>query len=701
MMEKEYNRDVKQESAPPIAVSDGAISPTITFADGNQGHDNKGDVLLNDGFDNEDDLTLSQDGDHSNSDKSMVSSHSSSAYRNRMIWMYQVRACAIFSIVFLSVFLPIIIYCVAYRAQTSKFEAGFSALADQVVAEFELNLRAELHALDALSIAATSQALHSNDTWPFVTIRDFDLQGASAKKLAGTLSIGFVPMVTDQDRREWEDAYVTSHINWLWNGMNQQASVGAARTRSLSWNDQYVEDKVSSRALQSSYPDFSKGFSNKIYTIDIITGTVSTAPNNTGPYFPEWQTVPLSPFYVNFDILTLGRDGPFTMLQSKQAVISRVENWTNWNPASFEFIRTVYSQQLQAYFHDPNVTYGNEPVTNMYYPVFDTFGKDRTVVATFFTQIFWQTFFLGLLPEGADGIICVVENACGDVFTYQVDGTSNTFLGLTDAHDRYYDNLEVVYDFASIRQSDKFSFSETAAPLNVEFCPYTMRVYPSNDLRSAYVTIAPVIYATSTAAFFILIGLILLSYDFVVQRRMKFIVQSEKEAEKIVSDFFPKIIRDRLLGSKHTSTRDGRSDQDETPFQMHPKTQLKTFLSDDDLNKNEKGKRGVSEVDDYHLLLNTQPIADLFPFCTVLFADIAGFSAWSSEREPEQVFTLLENVFQAFDKLAHKRKVFKVETIGDCYVAVTGLPGMGEIAGFSTCLALILLDSVGHFPFVG
>jgi class 3 adenylate cyclase len=38
------------------------------------------------------------------------------------------------------------------------------------------------------------------------------------------------------------------------------------------------------------------------------------------------------------------------------------------------------------------------------------------------------------------------------------------------------------------------------------------------------------------------------------------------------------------------------------------------------------------------------------------------------------VFTLLETVYHAFDEIAKRRRVFKVETIGDCYVAVTGLP---------------------------
>lgn len=51
-----------------------------------------------------------------------------------------------------------------------------------------------------------------------------------------------------------------------------------------------------------------------------------------------------------------------------------------------------------------------------------------------------------------------------------------------------------------------------------------------------------------------------------------------------------------------------------------------------------------------------------------------GFTAWSSERPPVDVFTLLETIYGRFDELAQKRGVFKVETIGDCYVAVTGVP---------------------------
>jgi class 3 adenylate cyclase len=73
-------------------------------------------------------------------------------------------------------------------------------------------------------------------------------------------------------------------------------------------------------------------------------------------------------------------------------------------------------------------------------------------------------------------------------------------------------------------------------------------------------------------------------------------------------------------------------------------------------------------------LIGSTAKAELYPETTVLFTDISGFTAWSSERHPTQVFHLLKSVYAAFDAIAKKCSVFKVEAIGDCYVAVVGLP---------------------------
>lgn len=45
------------------------------------------------------------------------------------------------------------------------------------------------------------------------------------------------------------------------------------------------------------------------------------------------------------------------------------------------------------------------------------------------------------------------------------------------------------------------------------------------------------------------------------------------------------------------------------------------------------------------------------------FADIAGFTQWSSTRDPEHVFQLLETLYKAFDEIAKRRRVFKVSCV--------------------------------------
>jgi len=66
---------------------------------------------------------------------------------------------------------------------------------------------------------------------------------------------------------------------------------------------------------------------------------------------------------------------------------------------------------------------------------------------------------------------------------------------------------------------------------------------------------------------------------------------------------------------------------------------------------------------------------DLYVRTTVLQAQIKGFSAWSSLREPVTVFRFLECVFHSIDQVSDRKGVFKVETIAEgTYVAATGIP---------------------------
>lgn len=134
------------------------------------------------------------------------------------------------------------------------------------------------------------------------------------------------------------------------------------------------------------------------------------------------------------------------------------------------------------------------------------------------------------------------------------------------------------------------------------------------------------------------------------------------KSSAIVSSLFPSNVRDRLFN---------HDVKEYAPNQVSQKNRLKSFMTNNSGTDTAHEERGTHKG---VLPWSNRPIADLFPEVTVMFADISGFTAWSSTREPSQVFILLESLYGKFDALASKRGIFKVETIGDCYVAVAGLP---------------------------
>ena len=68
-----------------------------------------------------------------------------------------------------------------------------------------------------------------------------------------------------------------------------------------------------------------------------------------------------------------------------------------------------------------------------------------------------------------------------------------------------------------------------------------------------------------------------------------------------------------------------------------------------------------------------ETIADYFPEVTVLVADIVGFTAMSETISPGDLVKLLNHLFSEIDDSAKDLDIEKIKTIGDCYMAVSGL----------------------------
>jgi class 3 adenylate cyclase len=254
-------------------------------------------------------------------------------------------------------------------------------------------------------------------------------------------------------------------------------------------------------------------------------------------------------------------------------------------------------------------------------------------------------------------IICpqlfVCLHSAYDRFSYELTGNRAIYLGNGDQHETAFNKYEVVIPFDAYRDPDLAAITE-------KHCRYSLHMYPSQQFAQGYESNLPIVFTSLVAATFFLMALTFLVYDRFVYRRNIKVVDAAARSNAIVSSLFPSNVRERLF-------EDAKAKSD---VNQAAHSRLKTFLHGGDIPET-----AISDANEINgNFFKSKPIAELFPQTTIMFGDISGFTAWSSSREPAQVFQLLETLYHSFDEIAKKRRVFKVETVGDCYVAVAGLP---------------------------
>lgn len=293
-----------------------------------------------------------------------------------------------------------------------------------------------------------------------------------------------------------------------------------------------------------------------------------------------------------------------------------------------------------------NYEYG--PASDLYVPIFGTYNDDAPVVATLSAYVYWQGLFENVLRAEDIGIIVLLENSCGQEFTYEINASVAKYIGAGDLHDSKYDHMKVATEFGFFTG---YEGNYTDVPKGQ--CIYRLQIFPSTTMENSFLTNEPLQFSMILASSFLFTCGLFLLYDFLVERRQRMVLSSAEKSNAVVNSLFPKEVRDRLY-------------QEGSPKVSGNRRNKADFLVSYDPEEH----RDLEE--------ERMAIADLYTGCTVCFMDVVGFTKWSSGREPSQVFKLLETLYKSFDKSAKCLDVFKVETVGDCYVAVTGVPKVQE-----------------------
>ena len=142
---------------------------------------------------------------------------------------------------------------------------------------------------------------------------------------------------------------------------------------------------------------------------------------------------------------------------------------------------------------------------------------------------------------------------------------------------------------------------------------YFYRLSPSKTFEDTFRSNLPLVFAFVVAAIFFVMAITFLVYDTFVSRRNAKVMGAAIRSTAIVSSLFPSQVRDRLYAAP---AGDGANAVGSSS------AKLRRFMD-------RTGSPDQAGMDSDAVILDSKPIADLFPDTTVMFCDIAGFTAWS------------------------------------------------------------------------
>lgn len=440
------------------------------------------------------------------------------------------------------------VYKISYGAEQKEFENKYYDDSSKVFEAVSSNLDLTLGAIDSFVVNMVSLAKLSNQTWPFVTIPDYAIRTAKLRSSANAALVSQYLVVEAEQRFQWE-MYGAQNQGWIEESLAIQ------------------EDDPGFKGTPVSVENYTNN--SKFPFVPIHTWDGPYPYNNTGPFLPRWQTSPvvadeITPVF-NYDAFSFGgiRNTFPLWEKEKGAFIGSLSNIPSQDPNE-----VFNSSDLVDFWNDHIVQYvGNEdnphePFGDIYCksearraellsyrilltlhlsflishidPILGSFAEsvqnpgnpEEKVAGTIAVTYYFRDLLRNILPDGSDGIVAVMENDCGQIFSYQINGPDTLYLGPEDHHDPAFDSFQRTVNLIDLDSFAPGDGSYTGLKLSAMGCQYTMHAYPSETMEESYHTNQPALFTGVTVIIFIFTSVVFLLYDWLVERRQKKVMKS-------------------------------------------------------------------------------------------------------------------------------------------------------------------------------
>lgn len=111
------------------------------------------------------------------------------------------------------------------RTKQDALEAAFESFGNEILLATRTNVRQTVDTASSMATALTSFAQRTNQTFPFVTLSDFETRGQQLIEISDAESLGYTPLVEAKYKDAW-GFYVMGNQAWIYESMAVQGRQG-------------------------------------------------------------------------------------------------------------------------------------------------------------------------------------------------------------------------------------------------------------------------------------------------------------------------------------------------------------------------------------------------------------------------------------------------------------------------------------------